>query len=1011
MKFTKLKLKGFKKHYQRIAAAVIATAVAVSPLSSAMAFGSTLGNQYIERSIQTSWETQLENNVFYSTALNDKITENYVTYSPGGRVKPVVAYGNDIYGAAGFKTVVSYAESAGQHVIAGINADYFTMANGVVDGIVIQNGIIKTSESSKNTSIAFRSDGTTTIGRSNLNIKLNAECFPNSIGNVHLNKVVSVSSGVMLYTDAFNDSNKATIPTLNALINVTGGQPTINGTVTGVVESINSAVGATPIPEGKMLLTLAANSAYPTTLAQFKELQPGNEISINFTADESWNDVVAAVGGGEKLVTKGINVATGTASREPRTALGIKADGSVIFYTVDGRQAGHSKGVTFKEEAGRMLELGCVEAVNLDGGGSTALLALYPGDDSISTVNKPSGGTLRSCGNYILLVSDGGSTGSISGLHLYPYSQYLLAGAKMKFTVKATDSGYYPVSAPTDLTFSADSLGAIDENGVYTAGFTPGKGKVDVSGGGATGTGNVNIVNNPDSIAITNGSTGEKIAAAISVPVDGTFQFSGSAVKNNMDLVTSGECFQWSVSGNIGTIDASGLFTPAGATSSSGTITASVGGKTATVAVNVVSQGDQVEDFESTAPKFSLGNFSGITSSLENDLLLVHNGKQSMKLAYNGTSGATLSVPSTATFEKTPTMMNFWLYGDQSGNAVSFSVQTASGVQQTNTVALDFSGWKQVTVNLPAGATGISSLNLNLTGKASGTVYMDQLMMGYGYFIDNQAPSVTASVSGQTLTATVTDEVDTKLSQEDIAVTYDGKQQSFSYDSSTKRLTATLPASDGKTHRVSVKATDASGNVKRGSVTIAATSQEEPFKDMDGHWASPYTGYLYSQNIISGRIQEDGSRMYFPDLNMNRAEFSSVMVQWLGLDTAQYSDVALPFADAASIPQWAIPAVKAVYANGLMSGRGGTDGKTYFAPGGFITRQEVMTVIGHTQERGYTEANLAAQFKDSGTVSSWALPYVKSLVGQGVVSGYSGSIWPNDYVTRAQVGSIIFGLN
>ncbi len=59
--------------------------------------------------------------------------------------------------------------------------------------------------------------------------------------------------------------------------------------------------------------------------------------------------------------------------RHPRTAIGWRADGKLILLTVDGRQK-LSVGMTMDELASLMLELGCVEAMNLDGGGSTAMV-------------------------------------------------------------------------------------------------------------------------------------------------------------------------------------------------------------------------------------------------------------------------------------------------------------------------------------------------------------------------------------------------------------------------------------------------------------------------------------------------------------------------------------------------------------------------------------------------------------------------------------------------------------
>jgi len=59
-----------------------------------------------------------------------------------------------------------------------------------------------------------------------------------------------------------------------------------------------------------------------------------------------------------------------TQFRQPRTAIGWNSN---FFYIVevDGRQRGLSVGMTFPELADYMVKLGCDEALNLDGGGST----------------------------------------------------------------------------------------------------------------------------------------------------------------------------------------------------------------------------------------------------------------------------------------------------------------------------------------------------------------------------------------------------------------------------------------------------------------------------------------------------------------------------------------------------------------------------------------------------------------------------------------------------------------
>ncbi len=59
--------------------------------------------------------------------------------------------------------------------------------------------------------------------------------------------------------------------------------------------------------------------------------------------------------------------------RNPRTMAGVTADGRLLLVTVDGRAPGHSVGASFLESAGIMRALGAADAVNLDGGGSTAM--------------------------------------------------------------------------------------------------------------------------------------------------------------------------------------------------------------------------------------------------------------------------------------------------------------------------------------------------------------------------------------------------------------------------------------------------------------------------------------------------------------------------------------------------------------------------------------------------------------------------------------------------------------
>lgn len=83
--------------------------------------------------------------------------------------------------------------------------------------------------------------------------------------------------------------------------------------------------------------------------------------------------------------------------RHPRSAVAIRPDGTVLLVVVDGRQPGHSDGMTLPELTDLLLELGAADALNLDGGGSSALVLRG------ELVNRPSDPEERAVANALLV--------------------------------------------------------------------------------------------------------------------------------------------------------------------------------------------------------------------------------------------------------------------------------------------------------------------------------------------------------------------------------------------------------------------------------------------------------------------------------------------------------------------------------------------------------------------------------------------------------------------------------
>jgi large repetitive protein len=179
------------------------------------------------------------------------------------------------------------------------------------------------------------------------------------------------------------------------------------GTAAGDVESAvvtarHGSVGGLVVPaDGRILAGRGAAAEWIGALA------PGDTVRWHLAFAGAPGGVVELVGGFPLLLLDGESVlhrvpriwppfATG---RHPRTAIGVRADGTIVLAVVDGRQEGYSVGMTLRETANLMRELGTVDALNLDGGGSTTLVT------AAGIVNRPSDADERPVANALVVAT------------------------------------------------------------------------------------------------------------------------------------------------------------------------------------------------------------------------------------------------------------------------------------------------------------------------------------------------------------------------------------------------------------------------------------------------------------------------------------------------------------------------------------------------------------------------------------------------------------------------------
>jgi hypothetical protein len=168
----------------------------------------------------------------------------------------------------------------------------------------------------------------------------------------------------------------------------------------GVVLDVDTLPRGVPPGDG---VVLAARGAAAGTL---RALQPGDSVTWALASSdgEEYRELVGAfphlLRGGEYVaeVPETLRERFG-AARHPRTAVARRPDGTLLLLLVDGRQPETSVGMSLLELADLLLALGATDAVNLDGGGSSAMIV------GGSLVNRPSDATgERAVANALLLL-------------------------------------------------------------------------------------------------------------------------------------------------------------------------------------------------------------------------------------------------------------------------------------------------------------------------------------------------------------------------------------------------------------------------------------------------------------------------------------------------------------------------------------------------------------------------------------------------------------------------------
>ncbi len=488
-------------------------------------------------------------------------------------VYPILLQGSGaIYGTATINKAVSTAQGLGYHVVGAINTDFFSMSSGVPMGIVIENGVYKSNGDQENAMVIV--DGTVSImGHPDVSMTLTNHTTGNVVTPRHFNKLRSDTGGLYLFNQAFSSVSTRTKSdgwfVRMRLVDPQSSPLGVNSSLQLEVIELLESNQDTPIGADEYILSAANESGYGFVYSDF---HVGDLITLETKCDDpNLSQAQWAGGVGDILIQDGAITDSSkwtykSDGRQPRSAIGMKENGTLVMYAVDGRQSGYSIGLTEKDLADEMLRQGCTWAVNVDGGGSTALAVWLPGQSGSALQSQPSGGQPRGCATYLLLVTDERGDGIPNRLAMAKEGQVVLTGSRVDLSeIVALDRGLNLVSADLSglTTTSSSNFGTVSGS-AYTAGEQSGTDQLQFYTPDQTlqGTAQIHVVNTLTSLTISQKGSNKAISSIVLEPgehiqLSVTGSYWGRTALRGWDGVT------WTIDGDIGTMDDQGVFTVA----------------------------------------------------------------------------------------------------------------------------------------------------------------------------------------------------------------------------------------------------------------------------------------------------------------------------------------------------------------------------------------------------------------------------------------------------------------
>lgn len=480
----------------------------------------------------------------------------------------------------------------GNRVVGAINASFFDMKNGLPmyliskNNEIINGGVISKSPSyyvSQPIAFGITKDGLAEIESYKLGVNLQYNGADYALTGINRERqnteaIIFTPQHHKRYTDSNKFGFEVAIETDAPVTSTQFGQK-LEGKVVKIRQY--GAEEKLEIPKNGFVLSVNGQSWYD----KFAAMQIGQTVSLSLSINQKWMDSEFMLASGPMLLKDGKrNITMDTTNYRARavtarTAIAISKDKKQVHLVTVDNSKGYSKGMTLIQFADYLAAQGYDRALNLDGGGSTAMGIRNYGSNTVVLANRTTGAERK-----VSAVIEAISTAPLSDPARISVSRNqvgtMLVGSTVSLKLNhVLDTYYNPLAVNTSLLEVTSTNGNVAVSGLTYNALQAGEDQVFVQYGAAKQSIPVVVVDAPSKLTISPATTKVKPGDSVSFKATAT-DAQGKAI------IYSPEQLKWSVTGDIGTITPSGSFKAANK-AGKGTVSVTLGTKTTTMSITL----------------------------------------------------------------------------------------------------------------------------------------------------------------------------------------------------------------------------------------------------------------------------------------------------------------------------------------------------------------------------------------------------------------------------------------